>query len=232
MRRNAPAPSPDVGCLHSRPFPPRCISRRAEWQAVQSRPRWGGAGSFGLCSWRRVSARAQGGVLWWRHAGRRRHRLRSACRPSSVAPVLLRRARGCGTAHFCGSQETCPISTEGWTRRVHFVREGGWGGGSKRGRARPQAPRRVTCHAREGPAAQLLRRKVPRLVRHARGRCQGGRETAALPVRATAPARRLPSCQRPVRAADASGWVYGRRTETGKFCMSMYEEHYVREASP
>ena len=25
--------------------------------------------------------------------------------------------------------ETCPISTEGWTRRVHFVREGGGGGG-------------------------------------------------------------------------------------------------------
>ena len=25
--------------------------------------------------------------------------------------------------------ETCPISTEGWTRRVHFVREGGEGGG-------------------------------------------------------------------------------------------------------
>jgi hypothetical protein len=33
------------------------------------------------------------------------------------------------------ARETCPISTEGWTRRVHFVREGGsggwWGGGSK-----------------------------------------------------------------------------------------------------
>jgi len=25
--------------------------------------------------------------------------------------------------------ETCPISTEGWTRRVHFVREGGGEGG-------------------------------------------------------------------------------------------------------
>jgi hypothetical protein len=24
--------------------------------------------------------------------------------------------------------ETCPVSTEGWTRRVHFVREGGGGG--------------------------------------------------------------------------------------------------------
>jgi len=27
------------------------------------------------------------------------------------------------------STETCPLSTEGWTRRVHFLREGGgWGG--------------------------------------------------------------------------------------------------------
>jgi len=26
--------------------------------------------------------------------------------------------------------ETCPVSTEGWTRRVHFVREGGGGGRS------------------------------------------------------------------------------------------------------
>jgi hypothetical protein len=28
----------------------------------------------------------------------------------------------------CQRDETCPISTEGWTRRVHFVREGGGGG--------------------------------------------------------------------------------------------------------
>ena len=47
--------------------------------------------------------------------------------------------------------ETCPISTEGWTRRVHFVREGG-GGALQRAaarrcarpapRARPSAPAR------------------------------------------------------------------------------------------
>ena len=30
------------------------------------------------------------------------------------------------------TDETCPISTEGWTRRVHFVREGGAGGGPSR----------------------------------------------------------------------------------------------------
>ena len=33
----------------------------------------------------------------------------------------LRRARD---VHL---HETCPVSTEGWTRRVHFVREGGGG---------------------------------------------------------------------------------------------------------
>ena len=37
--------------------------------------------------------------------------------------------------------ETCPISTEGWTRRVHFVREGGGGGGGGGGgRLRAPAP--------------------------------------------------------------------------------------------
>jgi hypothetical protein len=42
-----------------------------------------------------------------------------------------------GSTHTCwgwreerrGVDKTCPISTEGWTRRVHFVRgEGGEGG--------------------------------------------------------------------------------------------------------
>jgi hypothetical protein len=34
-----------------------------------------------------------------------------------------------GRRFLCVSvDETCPISTEGWTRRVHFVREGGEGG--------------------------------------------------------------------------------------------------------
>jgi len=40
--------------------------------------------------------------------------------------------------------KTCPISTEGWTRRVHFVREGGGGGAG----LLPAAPR--------GAAAPIL----------------------------------------------------------------------------
>ena len=38
-----------------------------------------------------------------------------------------RAAASAGERHAAAGRnvETCPISTEGWTRRVHFVREGG-----------------------------------------------------------------------------------------------------------
>jgi len=39
----------------------------------------------------------------------------------SPDPVLVEPRRG----RALRAAETCPISTEGWTRRVHFVREGG-----------------------------------------------------------------------------------------------------------
>ena len=71
--------------------------------------------------------------------------------PPRAAPRRARRsalARN-GTAQaklvWGGGDETCSVSTEGWTRRVHFVREGGgWGGGdwcggaatARRGRGR------------------------------------------------------------------------------------------------
>jgi len=45
--------------------------------------------------------------------------------------------------------ETCPISTEGWTRRVHFVREGGGGGGGR--------VRGVCASARAGGGSQGAR---------------------------------------------------------------------------
>ena len=55
---------------------------------------------------------------------------------------------------------TCPISTEGWTRRVHFVREGGGGGGVSpraRGRHKKAQPPSTACASRhawgaDGPA--------------------------------------------------------------------------------
>ena len=40
--------------------------------------------------------------------------------------------------------ETCLISTEGWTRRVHFVREGG--GGTSSAPPAPGAPRAGRTH--------------------------------------------------------------------------------------
>ena len=39
-------------------------------------------------------------------------------------------------------RNTCPVSTEGWTRRVHFVREGG-GSGTAAARARLALVRRT-----------------------------------------------------------------------------------------
>ena len=54
-------------------------------------------------------------------------------------------------------RETCPISTEGWTRRVHFVREGGGGGGHLSGRG-PSAlrPRLVSTRCAVSCAAAGL----------------------------------------------------------------------------
>jgi hypothetical protein len=37
--------------------------------------------------------------------------------------------QGLAARKVASTHGTCPISTEGWTRRVHFVREGGGGGG-------------------------------------------------------------------------------------------------------
>ena len=55
--------------------------------------------------------------------------------------------------------ETCPVSTEGWTRRVHFVREGGGGGdgvGDRRGReAGARAAERRLLPPWEGARAAL-----------------------------------------------------------------------------
>ena len=47
---------------------------------------------------------------------------------------------------------TCPISTEGWTRRVHFVREGGGGGGG----AALRQHHRLKCRLGVRRQAQLL----------------------------------------------------------------------------
>ena len=49
---------------------------------------------------------------------------------AATAARRRRMPRAAVSGHPCLMRdETCPVSTEGWTRRVHFVREGGGGGG-------------------------------------------------------------------------------------------------------
>jgi hypothetical protein len=68
------------------------------------------------------------------------HQIKKASSTSSIPQSLSQSVYT--TAHFSeggrssapllitgGMDETCPVSTERWTRRVHFVREGGGGGG-------------------------------------------------------------------------------------------------------
>jgi hypothetical protein len=62
--------------------------------------------------------------------------------------------------------ETCPISTEGWTRCVHFVREGGGGGASRGvgltlGRARPRAG---AASRGSAPSSRQVGNQVRRLI--------------------------------------------------------------------
>jgi hypothetical protein len=48
----------------------------------------------------------------------------------SAPPLGLSPPPALRCARTCQRDETCPISMEGWTRRVQFVREGGGGGGA------------------------------------------------------------------------------------------------------
>ena len=59
--------------------------------------------------------------------------------------------------------QTCPISTEGWTRRVHFVREGGGGGATlPRGGSRRAHTRPPSTHLHHTPGTpERSARKVP-----------------------------------------------------------------------
>ena len=57
---------------------------------------------------------------------------------SAHAPLRFLRSR---RRRRAPSAQTCPVSTAGWTRRVHFVREGAGGGGSLRARPRAALPR-------------------------------------------------------------------------------------------
>jgi len=73
-----------------------------------------------------------------RREARRTRRRAPRARPRRATPPRPPR-------RTCQRDETCPVSTEGWTRRVHFVREGG--GGNPAARSGP------AC----GPAASRQR---------------------------------------------------------------------------
>jgi len=49
-------------------------------------------------------------------------------RPAPVCARAALRGKTLRSSQYGGRDETCPISTEGGTRRVHSVREGGGGG--------------------------------------------------------------------------------------------------------
>jgi len=55
------------------------------------------------------------------HLPRRRACVARGGHGARVRPPLV----GCEGPRLSERDETCPVSTEGWTRRVHFVREGG-----------------------------------------------------------------------------------------------------------
>ena len=81
------------------------------------------------------------------------------------------------------SRETCPISTEGWTRRVHFVREGKGGGVPPVRRAAGGAPRRGARSARPAGPAHALSPRPRRVWGWFRGtvknrNCSGSRKNS------------------------------------------------------
>ena len=72
---------------------------------------------------------------------------------SAHAPLRFLRSR---RRRRAPSAQTCPVSTAGWTRRVHFVREGGGGGGPHR------FEKRNTLVAREEALHQRARTRGSR----------------------------------------------------------------------
>ena len=78
----------------------------------------------------------------------------------------------------CERDETCPVSTAGWTRRVHFVRERGGGGGPPRRQAvslRAFVPRAAGAQDLVGIDLSELRLGELRAGRRAAGGAGGGR---------------------------------------------------------
>jgi hypothetical protein len=80
----------------------------------------------------------------------------ASSRPPADCRATQRTATLCGSissGHLWERDETCSISTEGWTRRVHFVREGG---GGERPPARAERSKERALRARLQPREPVL----------------------------------------------------------------------------
>ena len=117
---------------------------------------WGGGEGPGAASCARARVRSEAG------ASKRSNSTRSIAASASAEPPRCPEMRTSnGRAYLWERDETCPVSTagwtrriqsvrEGWTRRVHFVREGGGGvPGERHGRLRPRRLRRGMLIARD-----------------------------------------------------------------------------------
>ena len=148
-----------------------------------------------------IKARIRRPVRRERGAPQHRALAMATARRSARGGRERERGRGGGT---CQRAETCPISTEGWTRRVHFVREGGGGGGGglagagwsraprasgleraaggtavRRGRGGGWQSGRGACAAVQGsepstPPAEVGRRRSARAMRSRTCACRRG----------------------------------------------------------
>jgi len=193
------APRPALRPHSAPPAPPNPQAAGAAWQRTELRTKGVIAGAHAAANkGLTLPTTARGG------AGERAV-LRRCAILMTVRPRAARASASCTASSLSESSadvacaprrdETCPISTEGWTRRVHFVREGGRGGRPARARAAPSALPR----ARRPPQAPCRRGNDSK-----RAAWRGGESNGAK-GRARRRAESNGSKDRPRRAAARSG---------------------------
>ena len=110
------------------------------------------------------------------------HLPRAPAHPDRPSPAVANEALPCIAARCCALMP-CPISSEGWTRRVQFVREGG--------RASPRAAARCEAGPSDPPPPRA-RRRVGWTRRRSR-RCAGASSASRRARSASAPCSRRPT---------------------------------------